>query len=110
MFETLFEQLNNELDFQIAEFAWTAAPSGVDYGTLSLGGEAEQTWADGHRTETASEATLEVITRSNGINRIQQVEAVLNSVEGLSFYREFIEYEDAIQALRISWILQWVGV
>ena len=90
-------------------YAWETAPSGP-YGTAQLSGAAESAWADNKFAAHAVEGTVDLYVRGVGESERMSVQTALNSVVGLVWRLQSVQYEDDTRRVHFEWLFSFVEV
>lgn len=107
MWDELLEALRGT-GIPFAEQEWRNVGSlKSDYGILRLRGAGDSSWADGHQQAEAMVAAVHLFTRSAGLSQAEQIKAVLNSIEGLSFRMTDNIYENDTKLTHWVWTVEW---
>jgi len=109
MIDDLITILSEGLGIQFVETAWIPAPKGVNYGVVSLEGSAGSVWADGHQRERVDEGSVDLFTIDNGRDLRDQLEALLNGVEGLGWRFNSRQWEQDTGLTHYEWVIQWAN-
>ena len=103
----MLEQLKTALDATELPFAfaaWSKAPSG-DYGVYTPDGSNDLEADDTH-AEKALAGTVDYFTRSTGAAEKALVEAALDTVEGLAWQLNSVQYENDTGYLHYEWAFE----
>lgn len=103
----MLEQLKTALDATALPFAfaaWSKAPKG-DYGVYTPDG-ANDLEADDRHAEKAITGTVDYFTRSDGGTVKATVEAALETVEGLAWKLNSVQYERDTGYLHLEWAFE----
>lgn len=103
----MLEQLKTALDatgLPFAFAAWSEAPTG-DYGVYTPDG-ANDLEADDTHAEQAITGTVDYFTRSDGTAAKNAIEAALDSVEGLAWALNSVQYERDSGYLHLEWAFE----
>ena len=103
----MLEQLKAALDSTRLPFAfaaWSKAPSG-DYGVYTPDG-ANDLEADDTHAEQAITGTVDYFTRSDGGVAMQLIEGALDSVPGLAWQLNSVQYERDSGYLHLEWAFE----
>ena len=105
----MLEQLKTALDATELSFAfaaWSEAPSG-DYGVYTPDG-ANDLEADDTHAEHAITGTVDYFTRSDGTAAKLTIEKALDTVPGLAWRLESVQYEQDSGYLHLEWAFEAV--
>lgn len=103
----MLEQLKAALDSTRIPFAfaaWSEAPSG-DYGVYTPDG-ANDLEADDTHAEKAIAGTVDYFTRSDGGTAKALIETALDTVEGLAWQLNSVQYENDSGYLHFEWAFE----
>ena len=103
----MLEQLKAALDSTSLSFAfaaWSKAPSG-DYGVYTPDG-AHDLEADDTHAEQAITGTVDYFTRSDGGTAKALIETALDTVEGLAWALNSVQYENDTGYLHLEWAFE----
>jgi hypothetical protein len=81
--------------------SWSEAPEG-DYGVYTPDG-ANDLEADDEHAERAISGTVDYFVRGKGATEVALIETALDSVEGLAWRMESVQYESDSGYLHVEW-------
>lgn len=87
-----------------AHFGWSKAPDG-DYGVFSEDGSNDLSAGNSH-AEAATEGTVDCFTRDDSGAPQRAIEAALESVEGLAWYLNSVQFEGDTGYIHYEWVFQ----
>ena len=89
---------------EFAAFGWSEAPAG-DYGVFAPDG-ANDLYAGDRHAETATEGTVDYFTRHNPAEAVSAIQGALESVEGLAWYLNSVQFESDTGYIHLEWVVQ----
>ena len=107
----VLDALKTALDgtgYKFRHYGWSRGPKGVpkgDYGVYAEDG-ANDLEADDAHAEKAIEGTVDYFTRDDSGAPQTTIETALESVEGLSWYLNSIQFEQDTGYIHYEWIFQ----
>ena len=103
MLDTLKDALN-ATGYSFAHFGWSHAPTG-DYGVYAEDGANDLEANDKH-AEKAIEGTVDYFTRNDSGAPQIVIEAAFETVPGLSWYLNSVQFEQNTGYIHYEWIFQ----
>lgn len=105
----MLDKLKAALDsteIPFTEAGWETRPDG-DYGVYTLDSSAGSVRADNRTRVIALEGTVDLFTRSGGQEKILLVSNAINSVDGLSWYLNSVQYEQDSRLMHTEWVFSY---
>ena len=102
MYEALLAALR-ALDIPLAEYAWDQRPD-TNYLVIGIDDEAASLQADGKKVNQAPQGTIDLFSYDNDREQMQQVQTVLNDLDGCAWYLNSVQYEDDTRLLHWEWV------
>jgi len=96
----------NATGIPFREGGWDRAPKG-DYGVYTLDSAAGSVWADGKMREQALEGTIDLFSKSGGVANLNLIQQAINSIDGLSWYLNSIQYENDTRLMHYEWVFSF---
>jgi len=92
-------------------YAWQQTPKDRDeWGTITMDGQADAVWGDGHMEEQGLEGSVHLFTRSVTSGAPGAVQQALNAL-GLSWRLNYVNYESDARILHYEWLWrEWGAV
>ena len=99
----MLEKALKSTDIPFAHYGWDKAPSG-DYGVWAED-SAKHFYGNNHVDTQTTQGTIDLFTRTDGKEKIEQIQSVLNSLD-IAWYLSSIQYESDTRYLHYEWVFE----
>lgn len=106
----MLNKLKTALDttgIPFAEAGWQNVPKG-DYGVYTLDGSPGSIRADNRANAMALEGTIDLFTKTGGQEKLLLVTNAINTIDGLSWYLNSIQYEQDTRMMHTEWVFSYI--